>query len=236
MDADDIALPERLSRQIQVFAEYPSIILCGTNSVSLTPFNHVIERKAPYIRSRLITKRHFSWGEEYKPRYFADPSAVFRRCAAIACGGYDEEFELGDISLWIRMLVNGTAYEIAEPLLIYRLTFSSMSKNPRFGRNAMRLRAKYGLAIPSNFDGDRADLVSTVRAESAFWLQTALIEFMSKQLQAGFRAVHRAACAEPHGGKTKHIVLSLARILRKTYLLKLSGTRYLRRPDLESYI
>lgn len=119
MDADDILFPDRFKEQIDVARQRPDLVLIGTRSVYLTPFGHIFEsrpnaisREIGYLNLRLL-------GDQGK--YFPDASVIFRRDIALDVGGYDFEFQAGDVPLWFRMLRRGPGWEIAKPLYVYRL-------------------------------------------------------------------------------------------------------------------
>ena len=138
MDADEM-LPNRLQVQMEVIKQHPDLVLVGTASSLLTPFGHIFERVlSPPPQSREVDTNSLGWG-----RFFADPSTIFRRSVALAVGGVDSEFTMGDVPLWFRMLTRGKGWEIAEPLHLGRMQPHSMSKSSGFACQALRARAKY---------------------------------------------------------------------------------------------
>jgi len=139
MDADDLMFPDRLQVQMEVLRQRPDLVLIGTASGLLTPFGHIFERVlSPPPQSREVDTDRLGWG-----RFFADPSTVFRRSVALAVGGVDPAFTMGDVPLWFRMLTRGKGWEIAEPLHMCRMQPHSMSKSSGFAGQALRARAKY---------------------------------------------------------------------------------------------
>jgi len=137
MDADDLMFPNRLQVQMEVIKQRPDLVLVGTAAGLLTPFGHIFER-VPSPPSREVDTNSLGWG-----RFFADPSTIFRRRVALAVGGVDPEFTMGDVPLWFRMLTRGKGWEVAEPLHLWRMQPHSMSKSSDFTRQALRARAKY---------------------------------------------------------------------------------------------
>jgi glycosyltransferase involved in cell wall biosynthesis len=139
MDADDLMFPNRLQVQMEVLKQRPDLVLVGTASGMLTPFGHIFERVlSPPPPSREVDTNSLGWG-----RFFADPSTIFRRPVALAVGGVDSEFTIGDVPLWFRMLTLGKGWEIAEPLHLWRLQPHSMSQSSDSVRQGLRARAKY---------------------------------------------------------------------------------------------
>src|SRR5262245_54035327 len=103
MDADDLMFPNRLQVQMEVLKQRPDLVLVGTACGLLTPFGHTFERiPCPPPQSREVDTTSLGWG-----RFFADPSTIFRRRVALAVGGVDPEFTMGDVPLWFRMLTRG---------------------------------------------------------------------------------------------------------------------------------
>src|SRR5262245_31418063 len=102
MDADDLMFPNRLQVQMEVIKQRPDLVLVGTASGLLTPFGHMFERVLSPRQSREVDTDRLGWG-----RFFADPSTIFRRSVALAVGGVDPEFTMGDVPLWFRMLTRG---------------------------------------------------------------------------------------------------------------------------------
>lgn len=139
LDADDEWAPEKLERQLAVFAERPDVDCCGTNAWVLCgercyPFN------SPH-RARLIDLelKDLIWG--YHPML---PSLMVRRVAFLEIGGYDCTLTLGEDQDMIYRLA-GTGHrivELNEPLYIYHWHRGSLSWRPAAQRRAIwRLHA-----------------------------------------------------------------------------------------------
>ena len=125
MDADDLSFPDRFKEQMEVINQRPDLVLIGTQRAYLTPFGHIFE-PAGKISSKEIGRLSLrSDGSDRK--FFVDASVIFRRRVALEVGGYDPEFQMGDVPLWFRMLSYGKGWEIAKPLYLYRLHPSSLS-------------------------------------------------------------------------------------------------------------
>lgn len=113
MDADDIALPDRLERQLALLRARPAVALVGGAYVVIDR----AERRGATVR--------FPTGDEALRRRlkdvnpFAHPTVVFRRQAYEEVGGYRlDEFE--DYDLWLRISERHELATIAEPVLLYR--------------------------------------------------------------------------------------------------------------------
>lgn len=110
MDADDVAYPERLRRQMDVLHSSPDTVLLGT-MIDMVDRRGKIVR--PYDFARLAR-----W--DYSAP-FAHASILFRRDAFDRVGGYRagcEHWE--DLDFYLRMAEQGRIAVVAEPLLAYR--------------------------------------------------------------------------------------------------------------------
>ena len=181
MDADDISLPRRLERQMEILQTNPACILIGTAYAYITPSGHVVERvlTAP---SREVTRDrmgHLRMGfrKEHKGRFFNDATVVFRRSVASEVGGYDPEFSIGDLPMWIRMLERGRGYEIAEVHYLCRLSPTSMSRQDTAQQQTLAIRAKYFGGI------GRVGAVTAERVES-LWSRLYVLDMMCGDLRS----------------------------------------------------
>jgi glycosyltransferase involved in cell wall biosynthesis len=168
MDADDIMFPRRLEVQMRFLRGAPEYIMVGTNFCFLTPFGHVFERPGrEWATSRELVRSSFDLLDgDPRSRFCADPSMIFERQRALAVGGYDDDFELGDVTLWIRMLGFAKGYEIESVLHAYRLQPDSISQCNRDGPN---IRIKYGLQV-SRFYVQQVATAPSPRSRSvSYW-------------------------------------------------------------------
>lgn len=150
MDADDLMRPERLQIQVDFLEEHPKVVFVSSGYAMLTPFGHIFER-LPAIETREVDRAFLGIGRGR----FGDPCTVFNRRAALAVGGVDPEFTMGDVPLWFRLLTQGKGWQIGRPLYVYRMSPRSMSKNLCFIKECMRARRKYAAEIMSSaFPGE----------------------------------------------------------------------------------
>jgi hypothetical protein len=123
LDADDVAHPARLERQVDFLRSHPRIALVGS-------------------RARLIDESGATIGmvercrEEVSVRWyclfdnpFIHSSVMFRRAEVFgALGGYDESLRLcEDWALWARVLERHGACNLDEPLVDYRFSAASIT-------------------------------------------------------------------------------------------------------------
>lgn len=110
MDADDVALPDRLRRQIDLIDGHSDAVLVG----SLT---ETIDGNGRRLRGadfpRLVRRSRFA--------PFSHPTILFRRDAFNAAGGYRSEAALWeDVDLYLRMARQGRILVLADPLVRVR--------------------------------------------------------------------------------------------------------------------
>lgn len=115
MDADDISLPDRLRRQLEIFDDYPGTVLVGSVWEG-------IDREGRVVREPDISTLR-------TPRFgapFAHGSIMFKRKEFDRVGRYREECEFWeDLDLFVRLGRVGSVLVSVEPL--YRHRFSETS-------------------------------------------------------------------------------------------------------------
>lgn len=120
MDADDVCCPDRLERQLAIFATSPRTVLAGTLANTIDAGNSVV-RTADYWR----VGRNLS----FPP--FPHTSIMFRRSAFETVGGYRSDCDYyEDLDLYIRLARHGSVAVIAEALVSHRASASSVRLEP----------------------------------------------------------------------------------------------------------
>lgn len=118
MDTDDIAMPDRFRRQIQIFEEHPEIDVCGAwvDEFEGNKRNILSTRKLPEYHEEIA-----AYAKRRNP--INHPVVMFRKSAVIAAGGYQHCPLFEDYYLWLRMLRHGAKfYNIQESLLFFRMS------------------------------------------------------------------------------------------------------------------
>lgn len=122
MDADDVALPDRLAVQCQEFQSDSSLTLLGT---AVTLINELDQPFAEWqypldsATIRVVLRRSSG---------FAHPSVMYRKSQVVAIGGYDGRFNPAeDHDLWMRLCARHVGRNLPFPLLRYRIHTSNMS-------------------------------------------------------------------------------------------------------------
>ncbi|HVE16061.1 MAG TPA: glycosyltransferase, partial [Chthoniobacterales bacterium] len=110
MDADDVALPNRLARQIEYLRANPAVVCVGTAV-------HFIDDAGRFLRDGHPGLEN----EEIQQRILAGdcvlnhPSVMMRRHALESVGGYRPEFEPAeDLDLWLRLAEIGRLANLAD--------------------------------------------------------------------------------------------------------------------------
>ena len=104
MDADDVALPQRLALQTARIRRDPSLVLLGG-------WYDAIDAGGNFLKSYKIPDRHETLVRrlETSRLFLGHPTAAFRRDLAVKVGFYRERFRQGgeDIDLWLRLVGKG---------------------------------------------------------------------------------------------------------------------------------
>jgi glycosyltransferase involved in cell wall biosynthesis len=133
LDADDLALPERLARQRAFLGAHREVGLLGTGAREVEPTGREVRVVRPpgddaEIRRTLI--RH---------NPFVHSSVMMRRLLLEQLGGYDSSFAVAqDYDLWLRMSRITRMANLAEPLVVRRLVAGRVTAE----RDSERLRAE----------------------------------------------------------------------------------------------
>lgn len=162
MDADDIAIPDRIAAQVDVLERNPQIVIVGS-------FMRIIQEErlrgkwiAPIddlrIRSYLFTASPFF-----------HPTTMFRN--GLPDLYYREDaYRAEDYDFWIRLLEHGKGYNIPKVLLHYRLLANSETKLGEqdaarrftiFSDIHARVLSRYAVSLPHHWQ--RLYTASTVR-------------------------------------------------------------------------
>lgn len=116
MDADDISLPVRCERELELFRLNDGLALCGAHIEEFydIPENVHTVRKVPtdYESIRKFIRRR---------QPFNHPTVMYKKSEVIRCGGYGQLRRKQDFDLFSRMINKGCyALNVDEPLLKFR--------------------------------------------------------------------------------------------------------------------
>jgi len=142
MDADDIAMPERLGKQYHFLSNNPKYIIVGSNAENID-----VDGNYVYTTSQKITDNNLRGMLPCTP--FIHPSVMFRKDIYYKAGKYPEYMlKAQDTVLFNRMAKFGKIANLPESLMKYRIVPTSNSLRSREGRK--RIHAITSKAILKN--------------------------------------------------------------------------------------
>jgi glycosyltransferase involved in cell wall biosynthesis len=140
-DADDWSEPARLERQVAFFDRHPEIGLCGSDGWTHQQNGEPLWKYTlPHSRAEILEAL-------WQRNPFTHGSTMFRREAALAIGGYQEEFPCGaDYDFCWRLAEQWGGVNLPEPLYHYRyrggsVTAGRAAEQSRAHRATLRLAA-----------------------------------------------------------------------------------------------
>ena len=177
MDADDVAHPDRLRRQLDIMDSRPDIAVIGTLCNGIDASGRVVR---PRDRWRLVRRSC------YLP--FPHGSAMFRRDAFDAVGGYNENAKRAeDQDLFTRMTAKGRVVTLPDTLYSYRYHSNNATLNngksavgENHSQNGHALAAFYMLGAMRLWAGDPPRLLQPMlENKSLKWNPKTLMIFAS---------------------------------------------------------
>lgn len=162
MDADDIALPHRLSRQMAAAAADPDVVAWGSDVCHLTPRGRIISIN----RNGAKTREEFDMlRRKGDICSLIHPTALLKKDVFYKAGMYNPSFQQGeDADLFDRMATFGPLLTISEPLLLCRMHSGSLSMTSFFKQRQIsafvikRHEKRLAGLPPYDFDTYMADL------------------------------------------------------------------------------
>ena len=130
MDADDLSMPTRLSRQIAFLQEHPTVDVVGTWCIEFE------EPDKPLFHKRLPTEHDEVLDFMVCRSPLAHPTVMFRRGVFDAGHRYDTRLQqMQDYELWSRLVRTGIVISnVPEYLLWYRMADGFFKRRSGLGR------------------------------------------------------------------------------------------------------
>jgi GT2 family glycosyltransferase len=124
MDADDVALPERFTRQVDFLRAHGDVVCVGTAVHLVDGAGRFLREGHPAMDHDTIQQRALDGDCPLN-----HPSVMMRRAAVQAVGGYRPEFEPAeDLDLWLRLGEVGRLASLSDVLMKYRQHQHSFSE------------------------------------------------------------------------------------------------------------
>jgi len=122
MNADDVALPDRLARQAAYLDAHPRVAAVGSQTRLLLD-DGAGGAPRPGRTSDLPTDPAAARAMLPRAAPLAHPASMFRRAAALAAGSYRPAFAAAaeDYDLWLRLAERHDLANLPEVLLLYRI-------------------------------------------------------------------------------------------------------------------
>ena len=136
MDADDIAFPQRLEKQVAFLDANPLVSVCASDA-------HIIDKDGKITRRNKYKKKH-SLALNIIFNSMAHPSVMFRRSLLEERNPiYNEDYIYSqDYELWTFLILKGHKFHtIGEPLLYYRKSTSQISHAKKEVQNCLFKKA-----------------------------------------------------------------------------------------------
>lgn len=150
MDSDDISHPERLERQWQMSLDHPELDVIGSGVEILSPLGDGMAKHVDWVNS-LRDPRSIA-NARFIENPLVHPSALMRKSAIRAAGGYREVPWAEDHDLWLRLLEAGARFGKAEQTLLqWRDSATRLTRSdPRYGDLFRhKMRAHFLARIPA---------------------------------------------------------------------------------------
>ncbi len=152
MDSDDIAMPDRLARQVEFLRQHPEVVCVGSAQDRVDEAGRLLFTQVEPEEDLEI--------QQWMLRGYTsinNPSAMIRRAAIVKVGGYDESLpQAEDLDFFLKLGEIGKLANFKESLIQYRQHQQSISETKQcnaieWGRKACE-RAWQRRGIHGNYD------------------------------------------------------------------------------------
>ena len=169
LDADDVALPERLARQVEFLDNHPEVVLVGSWVQGIDETGRITSTLEPPTNSEEL---HDCLG-------WANPmvhsSVMYRSAAASKVGGYPEEFAYAQDSALMQKLARHGEFAIIDDFLCqWRASTTGMTRSSKYRLlipNEQLALYRYALRyFPLSAQARRLNRLVTAKAEVKYGL------------------------------------------------------------------
>ncbi|PTT14000.1 glycosyltransferase family 2 protein, partial [Flavobacterium sp. HMWF030] len=146
MDADDVMLPERLERQLEIFENNKNVDIVATAAYTIDMNNNPVGiRDTEKFELR-------SYKDILKKSVLIHPS-ILVKTKWYKLNMYDKDyFRAEDFELWCRTFKNTVFFKIPEPLMLYREGNVSIKNYTASMKTLRKIIKKYSKGVLSNFE------------------------------------------------------------------------------------
>ncbi|RSZ64395.1 glycosyltransferase [Corynebacterium hylobatis] len=154
LDTDDIAVPQRLARQLEWLKRHPETDVLGTSMQEFDDARWHATGELPQegMKIRSLPETHDEIARYAKINSPVNhPSVMMRTVAVQRAGGYRAVHHMEDYDLWARMLASGARFHnLPEPLTYFRTSPAQFERRTGKGmfaaeRQMQRNLVSYGL-------------------------------------------------------------------------------------------
>ncbi len=160
MDTDDIAVPERMEKQLAIFQSRDVDIVSGT----VTEFAESV--KAPGAKRVLPETEDAIRSFAKRRNPFNHPAVMYRKSAVLKAGGYQDFYLFEDYYLWVRMLQTGSrGYNLQDNILFMRAGDAMYERRGGFRYAGQIVKFRYYM-LKTEFSG-LGDFIMTALGHGA---------------------------------------------------------------------
>ena len=138
IDADDVAMPEKLEKQVEFLRANPDHVAVGCQVETIDPYGSVLHRLKHKLTHEEIDAQLMR-GNGFA---MVNPAVMMRREALLRVGGYRKKYETAeDLDLFLRLAEIGKLANLPDVLLQYRQHYQSVNHT----RHEEQRRMKRGM-------------------------------------------------------------------------------------------
>lgn len=138
MDSDDISLPQRCEKQIELFKRNSELCIVGCPVIEFADnIENVVGKRNVPIKNDEIHK----YARRRDP--FNHPTVMYKKSKVLSVGGYGNYRKNQDTDLWIKMLSSGCVAEnLEEYLLMFRFDENTYQKRKSWTNTKLLIKIR----------------------------------------------------------------------------------------------